>query len=323
VSTAASLVRAVTTAAAREGADVDALLAKAELDRTLFEDRDARVPTRSFLAALDAGIALTKNPSFGAKVACAMDGAAFGVIGFVVGSCATLRDALQRFGRYTRLLCDELRIDVLEQGDVASIVYVIEGVPHSPALFEMAMVHLVLTAQKGTRDAFRPRSLVFRHASDARALSAIVRAPVESGVQDAVLCDRAALDLPLRGRNPTLLGILDKHVEQVLAALPEEADLVSSARTAVRGLLPLGEPSLGDVARRCGLGERTLQRRLRERGVTFRTLIDDVRREVAEAQLARPNVAVAEVAFALGFSSPSAFHHAYRRWTGKSPGGRA
>ncbi|MFN9944969.1 MAG: helix-turn-helix transcriptional regulator, partial [bacterium] len=85
-------------------------------------------------------------------------------------------------------------------------------------------------------------------------------------------------------------------------------------------LLPDGEPSLPTVARRLALGERTLQRRLREEGLTFRALVDDVRHECAKIQRATPEVSVAEVAYSLGFSSPSAFHHAYRRWTGASPG---
>ena len=324
MSTAASLVRAVRDAAAQRGVRAEALLARAGIDPTIFDDRDARVPTPAYLEALRAGGDLARDPCFGLTVAGAMNGEAFGALAFVMASCATLREALQRFARYTRLLCDELRVDVIERGSAASIVYALEGVPPEPTLFEMAIGHLVSTARKGTLDAFRPQAVVFCHRAPPRALPRALGAPVElGGAQNAVICDRAALDLPLRGKNATLLGILERHVEHVLSSMPREEDLVAVISVAIRGLLPLGEPSLADAARRCGLGERTLQRRLRERGVTFRALVDDVRREAALAQLAHPEVSVAEVAFALGFSGPSAFHHAFRRWTGKSPGGRA
>lgn len=323
MSTAASLIRAVKNAAAREGVSAERLLARAGIDPTIFLDRDARVPTLAYLDTLRAGGELTGNPCFGIEVAGAMDGAAFGALAFVMASCATLREALQRFARYTRLLCDELRIDVIEQGTSASIVYVLEGVPPEPMLFEMALCHLVSTARKGTSDAFQPRAVVFCHRAAPRSLEGALGAPVTfGGAQNAVICERSALDLPLKGRNATLLGILERHVEHVLSSMPREEDLVAVVSVAIRGLLPLGEPSLADAARRCALGERTLQRRLRERGVTFRSLIDDVRRDAALEQLAHPEVSVAEVAFALGFSGPSAFHHAFRRWTGKSPGDR-
>ena len=323
MSTAASLIRAVSNAAAQEGVSAERLLARAAIDPTIFEDRDARVPTTAYFEALRVGGELTGNPCFGLSVAGAMNGAAFGALAFVMASCATLREALQRFARYTRLVCDELRVDVIERGDSASIVYVVEGVPPEPTLFEMALCHLASTARRGTNEAFQPQSVVFCHRAPPRSLPAALGAKVTfGGAQNAMICDRAALDLPLRGRNATLLGILERHVEQVLSAMPREEDLGAVVSLAIRGLLPLGEPSLADAARRCGLGPRTLQRRLRERGVTFRSLIDDVRREAALEQLAHPEVSVAEVAFALGFSDPSAFHHAFRRWTGRSPGDR-
>jgi AraC-like DNA-binding protein len=324
VSTAASLILAVKHAAAKEGVSAERLLARAGIDATIGDDRDARVPTLAYFEVLRAGSELTGNPCFGLSVAGAMNGAAFGALAFVMASCATLREALQRFARYTRLLCDELRVDVIEEGDLASIVYVLEGVPAEPTLFEMALCHLVSTARKGTNDAFRPREVVFCHRAAPRSLPAALGAKVAfGGAQNAVICDRAALDLPLRGRNATLLGILERHVEQVLSSMPREEDLVAVVSVAIRALLPLGEPSLADAARRCALGPRTLQRRLHERGVTFRSLIDDVRRDAALEQLAHPHISVAEVAFALGFSDPRAFHHAFRRWTGKSPGDRS
>jgi hypothetical protein len=217
VSTAASLIRAVKNAAAQRGVRAEALLLRAGIDPAIFDDRDARVPTPAYLEALRAGGELARDPCFGLTVAGAMDGAAFGALAFVMASCATLREALHRFARYTRLLCDELRVDVIERGSSASIVYVLEGVPPEATLFEMALCHLVSTARKGTNDAFQPRAIVFSHHAPPRSLPKALGAPVElGGAQNAVICDRAALDLPLRGKNATLLGILERHVEQVL-----------------------------------------------------------------------------------------------------------
>lgn len=320
MTTAASLIHAVKNAAVQKGTSSQALFAKIALDPAVLEDRDARVPTPIYLDSLQAGRELTQDPCFGLTVARAMDGAAFGALGFVMASCSTLRDALQRFARYTRLLCDELRFDVIEQGDSASVVYALEGLPHVPELFEMAICHFVSTARKGTGDAFFPQAVMFRHRAPQRSLSNVLFAPVTFGAaQDVVICHRATLDLPLRGRNATLLGILERHVEHILAQMPNDEDLTAMASLAIRGLLPMGEPSLADVARRCGMGERTLQRKLRARGVTFRKLIDNVRRDAALVHLADDHVSVSEVAFALGFSDPSAFHHAFRRWTGRCP----
>jgi len=68
------------------------------------------------------------------------------------------------------------------------------------------------------------------------------------------------------------------------------------------------------------MSTRTLQRSLARAGTTFRTVLDHVRRSLAESYLADTSVSIPEVAFLLGFSDQSSFHHAFQRWTGHAPG---
>ena len=97
----------------------------------------------------------------------------------------------------------------------------------------------------------------------------------------------------------------------------------SSVGARVRELLAAqireGEPEQAQLARSLGMSERTLQRRLRDEGLAFAALVDKVRTELAELYLSDPKLAVFEVAFLLGYSEPSAFNRAFRRWTGQSP----
>jgi len=67
------------------------------------------------------------------------------------------------------------------------------------------------------------------------------------------------------------------------------------------------------------MSERSLQRRLADEGQTFDALLDELRHELALRYLADKTLAIAEVAFLLGYSEPSAFHRAFKRWTGKTP----
>jgi len=323
VTIATSMVRAVMECGARAGVDPGSLLSRAGLDARTVDDRDARVPTTAYLQLFAAAVELTADAGLGPRVANLIDGRAFGLLGFVVASCASLGDALARFSRYSRLLCDELRVEVADREDQIAVCYGLDAEPHVPAFFEMALAHMMSTAGRGTRGAFRPHRLVFRHPAGSRTARKLGEVPIDFGTpEDAVYFDRTALDLPLRGANATLLGILDTHAATVLDALPRDDDLLGRVRGAIRVLLPQGDPALELVATRVGVGARTMQRRLRERGLTHRAVVDEVRRECALIQLADPEISVAEVAFALGFSGPSAFHHAFRRWTGRSPGRR-
>jgi AraC-like DNA-binding protein len=67
------------------------------------------------------------------------------------------------------------------------------------------------------------------------------------------------------------------------------------------------------------LTERTLRRRLDKDGITFQSLLDDVRRDEAVRLLDDHALSVAAIAERLGYSEPRSFRHAYRRWTGKTP----
>jgi AraC-like DNA-binding protein len=76
---------------------------------------------------------------------------------------------------------------------------------------------------------------------------------------------------------------------------------------------------LAAVSKRLGLSARTLQRKLNEEGTSHQELLDELRRDLSRNYLLEPNMSVAEAAFLLGFSDPSAFHRAFRRWTGMTP----
>jgi len=79
-------------------------------------------------------------------------------------------------------------------------------------------------------------------------------------------------------------------------------------------------PGLAALADDLGVSPATLRRRLGEEGTGWQTLKDEVRRELAIQHLADPRLSVEEVASRLGFHDGSAFHRAFRKWTGRAPG---
>lgn len=83
-------------------------------------------------------------------------------------------------------------------------------------------------------------------------------------------------------------------------------------------LLPR-QPSLVAVASALGISVRTLQRRLSARGLSYRCLLDEVRRQRAEVELRHRERTIADISRRLGYSDPAHFVRAFRRWTGKAP----
>ena len=135
----------------------------------------------------------------------------------------------------------------------------------------------------------------------------------------ALVYDAADADARLTQSEPGLCAILDDHATKLLAALPTVGTFSDRVRELLAGELAGGDPTAQNMARHLKMSVRTLHRRLSDEGTSHKQLLEQLRRELAERYLTNPALAVAEVAYLLGFSEPSAFHRAFRRWTGKTP----
>jgi AraC-like DNA-binding protein len=144
--------------------------------------------------------------------------------------------------------------------------------------------------------------------------------PVRFGAPETrAVLRREPLERPLPRHDPALFAYLERHAQAVLASIPSEGGVVERVSRLITENLRHGEPAQSEVARKLALSERTLQRRLREADTSFAAILDAVRRQLAQLYLAEPTLGLHEVAFLLGYSEPSAFHRAFRRWTGKTP----
>ena len=109
---------------------------------------------------------------------------------------------------------------------------------------------------------------------------------------------------------------LDKMLTQALAQGDSTSAIV---RRLLLENLARGEPSAAQTARELGLSERTLHRRLRDEGTSFRNILDTIRGELATELLSEPRIGIGEIAFVLGYSEPAAFYRFFRRLTGQTP----
>ena len=88
---------------------------------------------------------------------------------------------------------------------------------------------------------------------------------------------------------------------------------------AVTSLLPHGTVRADMVAKKLGMSERTLARRLSDEGVTFIEIVQQLKATLARYYLEEETMPISKIAWLLGFEEPSSFSHACKRWTGKTP----
>jgi AraC-like DNA-binding protein len=152
-------------------------------------------------------------------------------------------------------------------------------------------------------------------------MARFVGTAVEFGATtDEFALNTNARELPLIHADPYLNNLLLKYCE---AALTDRKGDVSQLRTrvenAISSLLPHGRVVVGDVARSLGMSKRTLARKLSDEGLNFTEVLQQLRRDLAVRYLDDRKLHISKIAWLLGFNEVSAFTHACRRWTGKTP----
>ncbi|MEO0917158.1 MAG: AraC family transcriptional regulator [Pseudomonadota bacterium] len=136
---------------------------------------------------------------------------------------------------------------------------------------------------------------------------------------DALLLSPDSLAQSNKLGDEGITRFLDSHLEEELRDVVDEASTKVLAKDVIARSLSEGIPKMADVARSLGLSARSLHRRLADDGLSFRTLTEATRKELAEGLLRDERYSLSEIAFLTGFSEQSAFNRAFKRWVGRSP----
>ena len=287
-----------------------------------------RVPAERVVELWEALQHEARDPGMPIDVAQRVRIDAYDIYGLALLTCPDVRAALTRAVRYFALAGNTGRLWVVEDGDTASIHHDRPGGAR-PRLglrcgIECVLAQVLHTLRQMVGEMVIVRRVTFRHpAPDDVSVHArfFGVAPRFGESENALVLDRAVLSLELPRVHGSLTSFFERHAERLLKSLREPTD--TSVSAAVRAALAGGPfdapPDLAAVARSLALSERTLRRRLADEGRSFKALRDESLRERALSLLAAPRVSLVEVAFVLGFSDQTAFHRAFKRWTGKTP----
>jgi AraC-like DNA-binding protein len=317
-------VRVIVAAAAARGVDVAQLLATVDLTPASLADPEGWIDEAAERTLGEEAARRLGDPVFGLHVGEGLVGSEVPEVLYHAARVSpTVGEALRRLARYFAVFHRRARVRLEDDGPIARFVK--DADPSRPPLSPhgaMAMMsNTVLRLGHLLGAPFPLREVWFVHARPAAIdeYTRIFRAAVRFGQPcDALFLERAQLDRPLPTRAPTLLKVLEGHLERVAGR--DDGDFMDRVRAQVSG--HLRDPSLGvpQTARRLGVSPRTLQRRLQSAGCSFQAMVDDVRRDLALRHLGEGRLPVGEIALLLGFAELRPFYRAFKRWTGSTPG---
>lgn len=300
----------------------------AERVRSIRQDTGSqRLSVTQWQSVLQQACRHLKDPAFPLKLAATIKLRHLGMLGFLLMSCDTLGAAALTLQRYEQLLDSVNVAEFHVDGPNCTLTWrpLIDNPPDEFVLLSMALwVHQARSLSERP-DLVCDICFTCPPPASSEVLACFQstfggRVEFRKGLnQMSIPVDYLALPIAQR----------DRHVHASLRQ-QAEADLVSlmgqdhgfmpHLEALVEDRLAQGEVTLQHLALALRLAPRTLQSRLEEHGETFRTVLDRVRYRQAERHLRNPRTSLADVAALLGFASQSSFQHAFKRWTGVSPG---
>jgi AraC-like DNA-binding protein len=318
------LLHAIVEGVEPAGVTRDELLRVANIDPRRLDDIDGRLDRDEYDRAHAAALDLTGDEALGLHVGERVTVRPFDVIADLASHAPTLRDAFQNFTRFHRIVSDGPDTTVREDNGIATVHYQFpRGAARCNRLrAEFAMVGILRMLRHFTRGEDTVKAVYFEHpAPDYRAEYERIFRGRERFEHDftGIEFDGELLDRTHQPPTGELYTMLESLAERKLSRVTREGGHAERLRDFLVSQALDQRPQMDVVARSLGISVRSLRRRLDEEGVSYTSLLNEARATLAKRMLDDPGRSIYETAYAMGFSDPSAFHRAFKRWTGMTP----
>lgn len=285
------------------------------IDDRLLREPTGRIAIRQLVALYELAARRTGESTIGLRVGASADLKAFDLLGYLIANSATVHDALANAARYLPLWTDGAVLQMIVDGATVHVIweYLDPAIVECRQDCEMS-VNTVIRIARGVS----PREVHFRHSAprDLGEHRRRLRAPVRFNMRtNQIIFETTALRTRVPGADIRLGALLEAVAHERLGERPASGSIVDRARVSIRR-----SSRLFDVARDLGLSPRSMERRLRAHGQSFRALRALVRKEMAEQYLRDSGLGLGDIARRLGYATVAEFHRAFRAWTGMTPG---
>jgi AraC-like DNA-binding protein len=263
---------------------------------------------------------LAREPGLGFRLGARFKPGHHGVLGHALLCAENWRDELRITGHYARIRGFLLDFPIREEADttIMSLHDILPlGPAHAMAVEELLSMFAARRSPGGAT--VGPSEIYIDYAAPAHReqYEALYECPIHFSTDVFEFrIPNAVLDVPRAMSNVQMLRICEERCQAILERLGsggQMADRVRGQLLAARGF------GLDAVAKRMAMSARTLRRRLRDEGTSFRDVVGDVRKGLALDYLETSDLGLEEIATLLGYEDTANFNRAFRRWVGVAP----
>ena len=296
---------------------------KTGIDPAVLHSPDKRIPLGQYLRLWELATGVTRDPALGLHLPSYYNPGESHFVTSIIFSSDTLLDGLHQWVRYASLICEADRFELQEGGDFVTLVYSNISPAHQnrwlPELYFSLMTTLFQQATPGEHVI---EEIWMAHPAPEYADE------YQTVLNATVLFDQSeyharwrkeSLDQKLETHDPYYHSILKKYADDSMQSCGQPALFSEEIRQSIVEQLPKSRADIQTIADAFHMDRRTLLRRLKSEGTTFKDLLEDTRKTLARDYLTE-GLSITQISFMLGFRATSSFQVAFKRWYNQSPG---
>lgn len=318
---AGTLVRLAYQGLVNLGIDANEVLKRSGLEPERLYKSNLRTQFSAQPRFWQAAVELSGDPSIGLHVGEKMPIYKGQIIEYLFLSSANFGDGLRRNINYQRLVSDALQARLVEQPEPYITSYFVENKFVTSHLSEALTLGVIKGFQAFTDGVFKPNKVLFRHSpnTDIAEYERIFQCEVKFHADEFRLYfPREILDYRSLNSAPELLNLHVKVADEHMALLQQQ-DFIGEVKGLIAALLESGETTLDTVAAKLDMTPRQLRHQLKTAGTSFQQVLNKHRHSLAKRLLSKTNEDISEIVYLTGFSEPSTFYRAFKRWENTTP----
>jgi AraC-like DNA-binding protein len=305
------------------GENAEALFESIGMDYSSLSDKEGFYLQDQVTELWNAAAKLSADPLFGLKAGYKVQSTSYPALGYALMASETFHACCLRMIRFQNILAEGLSLELKKEHDLYVLIFNIKDCALPPsihaidAMFSSFLNFIVWLTQKNISPV--KASLQRKRPLDEHPFDTIFACPINySEARNCLYFSSTQMDLPLATADEAIASIHDAQIIRQLESR-KKGTVSSNVRNLIIDQLPSGEPKLDVIADHLNISVSTLKRRLRQDRTSFKQLLDETRCQLAVSYLQQAQLNLSRIAELLGFSEPSGFNRAFKRWKGVSP----
>lgn len=302
------------------GIDWADVLARTGMVATKRNDRTFLVTAEEYLRLWTAMMDLSGRQDVSKVLGLRMAGGPAVPVLFALSTAPDFETGIQRMAKFKSLFGPmQFVISHSASEFTVRVAADVPGTPLPGSFSSAQIIYLHAQTNALARHAIRPLRVCLPLPQDGRERTTEIFGLVPDHGDASLIYARTDARVPFISDNPALWQATEADLQAQAMIQSKGLPLADRVRATMIEAFPITEPTIAHICTRLKLSRSTLLRRLRDEGITFQSLLDETRRELAVRYLRKSDLNNQQIAHLVGYRDPNAFQRAFRKWTGMTP----